>query len=129
MGKALKLDGAVTVTSTDGSDPSGQFSEVAKLTESLGLKNGVPMPDIELTSDAAVPVTFPAGIANVHVVVARTVGGEATLAATSSKGSLQAIPVKPLAVLMSTVTPFTALQLTRQAGVAVTVRLFIAEKS
>lgn len=129
MAKGLKLLGSLSVESLDGSEPSGQFADVAKLEEALGLKNGVVMPDIELTSDAAVPVTFPAGIANVHVIVARTVNGEATLAATSSKGSLQAIPVKPLAVLMSTVTPFTALQLTRQAGVAVTVRLFIAEKS
>lgn len=129
MGKVLKLSGSITVENNDGSSASGQFTDIAILAESLGLKNAVPMPDIDLAADAAFPVTLPAGLSNVHAIVMRAVGGEVTAQLTSTKGSLQAIPVCPLAVVMSTVTPFTALQLVRQAGVAVKVRLFIAEKS
>lgn len=102
-------------------------SSVARnLAESLLLQNKEAGTRYDLTSDAPVPVAFGAcGAA--HVVVIQTTGS-VVARLTSSAGATQAIPVGPLAVILSADTPFTAIDLTRPAGVETTVQVFLGEK-
>lgn len=86
------------------------------------------MAEFELTSDS--PVTVPlAALSQAHFVYMRSTGGKIRARLTSADGTQQSIPVDPTLCVMSNSVPFTAIDITRQPGVQVTVRVLLAEKA
>jgi hypothetical protein len=82
---------------------------------------------ISLTSDAPVSVSL-GSLAGAHVVILQSTA-KVRARLTSTDGSQQALPVDPLQILMCLAVPVTALDLTRQAGVATEVQVFLGEKA
>lgn len=84
------------------------------------------MGEFELTDDSPVSVPL-AALSRAHAVFVKTVGGKVRVRLTSADGSSQAIPVDSMLLLISESVPFTAIDITRAAGVPVTVRVLLAE--
>ena len=84
---------------------------------------------IVLAADAPVAVDFGGGVTSAHVVIIKATGGKVKVALTSADGTLQAIPVDSMLILISRTVPFTALELTRLAGTATQVEVFLGQVS
>lgn len=82
--------------------------------------------DISLDDDAAEAVPF-GDITNAHVVLIKT-DKKIQVALTSADGADQTVPVDSFLHLASESVPFTALTLTRLAGQATNVKVFLGEK-
>jgi hypothetical protein len=80
----------------------------------------------DLTADAAQVVSF-GGCAHGNVLVVKALGGKVRLRITSADGSQQAVPVDSFLVLISLSVPFTAVDITREAGVETFVQTFIGQ--
>ena len=82
-----------------------------------------------LTVDTPVVVGF-GGVTNAHVVViAPDNGKKVTARLTSADGTEQAIPVDDTFILITRTVPVTAIDLTRVAGTATKVKVFLGEKT
>ena len=126
MADAFRLSGSYSTTPTSGT-PSGDPEVEALIEESVGLTSktiGV----YALTVDTPVTVDF-GGLTNANVIAIRAVGGKVKARLTSADGSTQAVPVDPLLLSISKTVPVTAIDLTRVAGVATTVRVFLGERA
>lgn len=99
---------------------------LAPLLQSLYLVRRLAL-SLSLTSDSPVAVNF-GSLSGAHVVVLQSTS-KVRARYTSSDGSAQAVPVDPLSIQLSLATPFTALDLTRLAGVNTEVTLFLGEKA
>lgn len=87
---------------------------------------------LEYLLDSDSPVSVPiasTGVDNVNVLIVKSVGGKVRVRITSADGATQAIPVDSLLILTDYSVPITAIDLTRAAGVQVSVRLFLGEKA
>lgn len=126
MADSFKLLGSYE-TSPLGSPLSFAASIVAQINEQRTLKYKH-VQDLDLTGDAPASVSF-GGVANAHVVVMKAVGGKVRARLTSAEGAQQAVPFDTYFILMSESAPITAIDLTRVAGTATSVRVFLGEKS
>lgn len=126
MADSFKLLGSYE-TLPLGSPLSFAPSIVAQINEQRTLK-AKHVQDVELTADAPAAVSF-GGVASAHVVVLKAVGGKVRARLTSPDGIQQAVPFDTYLILMSESVPVTALDLTRVAGTATSVRVFLGEKS
>ena len=82
---------------------------------------------VTLTSDAAYTVLLP--FTNAHVIQIKVSGGEVIARLTSSHGVAQVFGVDPYACIFAKTTPFTAITLTRPAGVECTAKIVLASKA
>lgn len=122
----FQLLGSYTTAPSSGS-PSADPSLNAVLDEKLTLKRKS-VREYTLDADGVQAVDL-GGLAAAHVVVVKCVGGKAKLRLTSADGATQAVPVDSFAAFISESVPFTALDLTREAGIEVTVKIFLGEKA
>lgn len=81
---------------------------------------------VSLTGDAPVSVAF-GSLAAANVVVLQA-NGKVRARLTSSDGSLQALPVDPLLILITSAVSITAIDLTRLPGVNSEVSVFLGER-
>lgn len=126
MSDTLTLHGSITTGEGCGCASSFSPSVSIPIDESMSLKGAVNLGEFELTDDSPVSVPL-AALARAHAVFLRSTGGKVRARLTSADGSSQAIPVDPVMFVISESVPFTALDLTRAAGVQVTVRVLLAE--
>ncbi len=94
----------------------------------MTLERAPTIAEYELDDDAVQTVAF-GPLDNAHVVLIKTVGGKVRARLTSADGSQQSIPVDSFMVIVSESVPFTALDLTRVAGVTTTVKVLLGEKA
>lgn len=125
----LRINGSFMTQPIVGS-PSMEASIMAPLDETVDLVQMDGSRIVRLLADGAVSVPLPTGMTAVHVFYAKVVSGGsgATAVLTSAAGSAQAVPVDPIAILHSMTNPFTAIALTRPAGVDTTVEVFLGQK-
>jgi hypothetical protein len=124
---AFKLDGSYQVTPL-GNPASFAQTLTAPISEALTI-NQKQETNLDLTSDVTpLPVPF-GGVTNANLVVLKAVGGKARARLTSADGSQQAIPFDTYLILMNDKVPITAIDLLRDLGVAVTVRVFLGQKA
>lgn len=83
--------------------------------------------EITIIADAPVVVAF-GGVTNAHIVIMKATG-KVVARFTSANGSAQSIPFDTYLIIMSESAPFTAIDLTRVAGVETTVSIFLGEKA
>lgn len=127
MTDTLTLSGSISVEAAVLAPP-GVPAVQAVLEEILSLQNRV-VTRYELTTDALQAVAF-GPLASAHVVQLKVTAGSHVVATlTSADGSAQTIPVGGLLVLVSRTVPVTSLALTRDAGVATTVEVFLGQKA
>lgn len=105
--------------------PNAQPSLSANVLVQASLARKV-LSDHELTSDSPLSVPF-SGLTDAGVVIVHVVGGKVRLRLTSADGASQAVPCDDLAFVVSRTVPFTALDITRVAGIPVTVTVFLGE--
>lgn len=128
MADTLKFTGDLMTTPAVGA-PSGRASVRVPFDEVLSLTGALPVATYELTSDSPQAVAF-GGLADVAFVMVRLVsGGRVRVRLTSAEGSAQAVPVDEFLILKSRRSPFTAMDLTRDAGVASVVEVFLGKMS
>lgn len=128
MSDIFKLNGGATIESAEGDDLSADFGLSAVLVESLYLKNRW-TGRATLSADPITTIPLPYGLAAAHVVILKVIGGSCLASLTSTAGADQAIPFDSLAIVISKTTGYTGLKLTRPAGVEVTVKILLGEKS
>lgn len=126
MADVFKLLGSYTTAPYSGA-PSAAPTLAAVLDEQLALK-AKSIQEYRLEADPAQVVDF-GGLAAAHVLIVKCVGGKAKLRLTSADGVEQVIPVDSFAMLFSESVPYTALDLTREAGIEVTATIFLGEKA
>lgn len=105
--------------------PSGIPSISSVIDESAQITNKE-LGYYELTADATQAVSF-GGCTSGNVLIVKTIGGKVRLRITSADGSTQAIPVDTFFALISLSVPFTAVDVTRTAGVETLVQTFIGQ--
>lgn len=127
MADVFQLTGSYMTRPTSGGAPSGDPSLEAVIDESISLKKKL-YREYLLEADAVQAIDF-GGLAAGHVIVIKLVGGKAKVRLTSADGATQAVPVDSFFVVIADSVPFTALDLTRQAGIEVTAKIFIGEKA
>lgn len=111
-------------------DVSGQYKPRADYLEQILLKNRL-VDVVNLISDVATVVSF-GGLASACVVSLRVItpsAGKVLAALTHADGVAQSIPIDPLQFIISLASPFTAITLTRSAGVAASVEVMLGELS
>ena len=128
MADTFTLSGACTIVPTSSND-SGDPSVTAALDETLSIKKKQVV-SIELTDDNAKSVEL-GDLAAVHALVLRARGGKVRVRLTSTDGSLQAIAVDALAIIISAAVGYTAIDLTRVvgSGTTVTIKGILGEKA
>jgi hypothetical protein len=82
---------------------------------------------VSLSGDAPVSVGLGA-LTGAHAIILQSTA-KVRARLTSSDGVQQAVPVDPLAILLSRAVPVTALDLTRLSGTATEVQVFLGEKA
>lgn len=126
MADVFVLEGSFSTKPTSG-NPSGNPEVESPISERITLANKT-LGLYELTVDTPVSVDF-GGLTNVNVLVIKTVGGKVRVRLTSADGATQAVPVDSMLILLDRSVPITAIDLTRVAGVATTVRVFLGERT
>jgi hypothetical protein len=123
MADTFRLSGTYAVKLSTGTS-SGAPSIEALLDESLLLARKLTQ-RLDLTVDTPVTISF-GGLTKAHVIIIRA-DAKVKLRLTSADGSTQAVPVEPLFIAMSQTVQFTALDITRVAGQATSVEVFLGE--
>lgn len=126
MADTLQISGAWSSTPLVSDPACGTPSITAPIAETLQLKERQLWEDL-LTADPAVAVAF-GGVANAHVVIVKT-NKKVRLRLTSADGSAQAVPVDGFLQLITKTVPYTAIDVTRVAGVDTKVKVFLGEKA
>ena len=124
MSYSLKLQGSLTASS--GNAPNSPELSYA-LDEALTVK-AFQTYEMVLNADPAQAVAL-AGVANIHYLYVKTVGGKVRVRVTSADGSQQSIPVDDHLILQASAVPSTAVDFTRVSGAVTTVRGLVAEKA
>jgi len=127
MAHTFRVHGEMTAKPSSGS-PSGCVSFSAPIDESISLSKEPATAEYDLTADAPQAVAFGA-LSQANVIMIKTVGGKVAATLTSADGAAQVIPVDSFALIMSTTVPYTALSITRAAGVATTVKILLGERT
>jgi fructose-specific phosphotransferase system IIC component len=125
MADQFVLSGSYTVTplSLTSLDPS----LATTIEEPLALKSKQ-LSDMTLSVDTPIAVPF-GTVVNAHVVILKALGGKVKARITSADGATQAIPFDTVLILMSQTVPITAIDLTRVAATATTVKVLLGEKA
>lgn len=120
----LKINGSIGTEPVAG-NPSGIFALIAPLQiqESLVRKLET---EILLDADPAVPVDF-GSLTEANVLFLKGTGGKFKATLTSTDGASQVVPVDDTLMLTVRKVPITAISLTRETGVEVSVSLFLGE--
>jgi hypothetical protein len=126
MADAFKFNGSYE-TDPLGSATSFAATVIANINEARTLVHKQ-LSDIDLTVDAPVAIAF-GGVTNAHAVLLKATGGKVKARLTSADGATQSIPFDSYLIVFSEAVPFTAIDLTRVAGVTTSVRAFLGEKS
>lgn len=126
MSDTFKLRGEYSTHPLTG-DVSGELVLSSLISESLALSNKA-VGHYDLTTDAVQAVDL-GGLTAVNVIVLKTRGGKVKARLTSSDGATQAIPVDDFALILSQSVNYTALDLTRVAGVETIVDVFLGQAS
>lgn len=128
MADTFKLSGSYTTRPVVGTQ-SGAPSIDAPIDETVQLDSMV-FQQYLLTSDSPLAIDFSSmGVDSANIVIVKTIGGKIRVRLTSTDGSTQAIPVDSFFLNISLTVPFTALDLTRTAGVETQVRVFLGERA
>ena len=120
------LTGGYTVTPLDG--VLSLAPNVNAIVDEPLLMSHIRNDDVDLTVDTPVAVNF-GGVASAHVIVLKAIGGPVVARVTSAAGVQQSIPFDTFLILMSTGSPATALDLTRQPATPTTVQVLLGEKA
>lgn len=83
---------------------------------------------VALTTDNPVVVSL-GGLDDAAVVILRATGAKVKATLASADGAAEVVPVDPLLIVVSREVPFTALTLTRAAGLDATVKVFLGQKA
>lgn len=126
MADLFRMSGSYATTPATGAQASADPQVSASIDERLSLANKTQV-NVVLDDDLPRAVDL-GGLSSAHVLVMRANGGKVRARFTSADGSVQAVPVDPFFVVISRTVPITALDLTRQTGVPVTVKVFMGEK-
>lgn len=125
----LSLTGSLTTGSSYGGCTGSSEPSIAIILDETLLIDGVPMlGEYALTSDSAQVVSL-GNLTGVHAIFLKATGGKVRARLTSADGATQAVPVDPVFFVISEAVPFTALDLTRETGVLVTVQVLLAKKT
>lgn len=127
MSNILTLSGSITSAPPLGL-PSGAPEVMANLNQPVSVTNA---PNLQFTLDADAPVTFdmdgsPVGPCSFLMVSVQ--GPSVLLEVTSEEGTLQKVPVDPLAIVFSQTSPFTSIRLTRTPSVLTIVNVILGVK-
>lgn len=123
---AFKFEGSYGVTPL-GNPTSFGVTESSPISESLTI-NQKQITNLDLTADSVVAVPF-GGVTNANLVILKAVGGKVRARVTSADGSQQAFPFDTYFILMNDKIPITAIDLLRDPGVSVIVRVFLGQKA
>ena len=123
MSSILTVQGSIADVPSEGTP--GVDSSI-ELDERMLLATGMRVIPIDLGADAPVVVDL-TGATNVHAL-AILADAKVRVRITSADGATQAVPVDGLLLLFSKSVPITAIDLTRVAGVATSVRVLIGSK-
>ena len=126
MSAIFRLNGSYISTPSSG-NPSGQPSVNTHIDEVVGLVRQA-VSSVSLSSDSPASVDL-CGLTNINVLMLKAVGGKVTVDITSADGTDQSIPVDSFLALTTQTVPITAITLTRVAGRATTVSLFLGERA
>lgn len=126
MADTFKLTGGYTLTPTTSPTSFAQSAE-APIDETVSLKSRTYV-EVELTADTPIAVPF-GGVTNANVIIMKALGGKVRARVTSADGATQAVPFDTYWILMSDSVAVTAIDLTRVAGTATTVRVLLGEKA
>lgn len=123
----FELSGGVSTRPISG-QPSGCPSIDTPLNEKVQLERFATQ-ELELTTDATVPIDF-CGLTKANVVTVKVASGsKVRIDFTSSDGTDQSVPVDSFLALISEAVDITALTVTRLAGGLTTrVKVFLGEK-
>lgn len=125
MASLFSLTGTYAAYPSAGS-PSADPTITAPIDERVNLDLELAS-QLTLTADAPVALPF-GGLTGASVVVVKSVGGPVVLRLTSAEGALQRVPVDTFVVLMSTGTPYTAIDVTRSPGSLTTIKFYLGER-
>lgn len=126
MAEVFKVSGECTSRAIQG-NPSGYPNLTIPLDERMNLEASV-VGTYVLTSNTAVSVDF-GNLDEVNAITVRSTGGKVRVRLTSSDGSAQAVPVESLFVLITSTVGITAVDLTRETGVEISVSVFLGKRS
>lgn len=127
MSYLFRMQGQILATPV-GIAPSFGLSPSGIIDEQMVLAHVQSIEGLDLASDAPLAVAFgPVTNAHVAFVRVRTSGALVRVRLSSSQGSQQAVGADPLWQTISKTAPFTAIDLTRPAGVLTTVDVFLGE--
>jgi hypothetical protein len=121
MSSVFRLLGSYTADPAGSSSLQSAVGTPLDVTADLAAKH---VDEIELDSDATVGVAF-GGLDSAEIVILEAIGSKVVARLTSADGAVQSIPVDPLLILISKGAPITAIDLTRKAGEASTVGVFL----
>lgn len=126
MTDVFKLQGDFSTEPSGGSCSTSVNPTIeSRIDERLSVSGKV-VADYTLASDSAQAIAFN-GLASVAVLILKVPDGKVILTATSADGTAQVIPVDGFLCLISRRVPFTALTLTREAGVETHARVFLGQ--
>ena len=128
MADRVTFKGALATVPATGS-PSGHVTVGIDFDDVSVLTKLVPLLPYTLTSDSPQSVGF-GPLAEAAWVAVRVVsGGVVEVRLTSGRGTLQVVPVDEFLILKSRRAPFTAMTLTRDAGVQTVVEVLLGQMS
>ncbi len=127
MAHTLTIHGGLDAKPTAG-NASACPTVTAPIDEMLSLSKPPLVAEYELTADAAQAVSF-GGLTQANVVMIKTVGGKVTATLSSADGASQDVPVDSYLLIISSSVPYTALSVTRAAGVTTTAKILLAERT
>lgn len=127
MADNLRLSGSVRIAPTSGA-PSGDPDVGSPIDESMVIEH--PITDkVELLTDDPVEVSL-GSADDVNFIQLRAVGGKVRARLTSADGTSQSVPVDPYFLVISKSVAFTAIDLTREAGVlGVAVKVLLGQQT
>lgn len=126
MTDVFKLQGDFSTEPSGGSCSSSVNPSIeSRIDERLSVSGKV-VADYTLASDSPQAIAFN-GLTGVAVLILKVPDGKVTLTATSADGTAQTIPVDGFLCVISRKTPYTALTLTREAGVETHARVFLGQ--
>jgi hypothetical protein len=118
----LHLEGSLVIDPTQ-RPPSGGPSVSEKIDERISVRTGV-VDEYELTEDGWTPVSL-GSLASAGFIMLKAVGGSFQVRVTSGAATDQVIPCSSLFVLINEHDPITALDVRRESGVNVSVKVVL----